>query len=278
MSMKRFLVAAGLGMTLVLLGFTAAHATVYGKIEANFLGVYQKNQGASYYADTDCSTYDINWSGYPGYDSSKPKEYYDDYGSTIAGLYHFKTTKSSYNTYAPLGKDTDFGTFCVDLVQYIGQGVTYRYTVTDLDNAPTPPGAAMHKIWPGQKSDLERLYYGYYDLAKFASDDNEAAAFGLAVWEIVCEHWESSYTVTSGSFKTSSRANARANTILSNLPTIPPNVTPPELVAFVSDCSQDQMWVLTCGGVQYVPEPLTMLGLALGLGSVGVYVRRRRLA
>ena len=29
---------------------------------------------------------------------------------------------------------------------------------------------------------------------------------------------------------------------------------------------------------QHVPEPLTMLGMFLGLGSVGAYIRKRRLS
>ena len=35
---------------------------------------------------------------------------------------------------------------------------------------------------------------------------------------------------------------------------------------------------LTRGTLEVVPEPLTMLGLTLGLGSVGAYMRKRRMA
>jgi hypothetical protein len=193
--------------------------------------------------------------------------------TTQAGIYQFDALSSDFD--AIEAGDT-FGTFCIDLQQHVSAGGIYTFTVTDVNNAPSPTTYSLSTISEAQELDLLKLYAQYYSLAT-GGLVVDAAAFQAAVWEIVNEHWLD-YDVLDGSFKVRSDWTPAplANQWLDSLAdyTLPPQQQP-NLMALLSTCAQDQL-ILIPGGGGDIPEPLTLAGLLMGLGVIGDTVRRRR--
>jgi hypothetical protein len=213
--------------------------------------------------------------------------------TTQAGIYRWHVTKSDFGE---LVVGDYYGTNCFD-TQTISGGKTYTYNVyTDLTQAPVPQSAFVNPTSGGKLSStqvdlLQSLFYRNAVLLWYAAespdptllDPTGRVAIQLAVWEIVWEHTQTSFnlTSTSGSFYVTdidSTYTNRAALMLANLAALSPQekLSAPTLYAFVNDCSQDQMWLIPGGGGPPIPEPLTILGVFLGLGGVGVYIRKRR--
>ena len=194
---------------------------------------------------------------------------------TRAGVHVFEAISSDFE---PIQAGETFTTFCIDLGQYVNSNGIYTYTVTDIKNAPVPTTYSMTTIGGAQELDLQKLYSQYYGVATQGLV-LDAAAFQAAAWEIVNEHWLD-YDVLDGSFKVQSDWSAAplANTWLDSLAGYSlPEGPLPNLTAFVSECSQDQMFIIPGGGGQ-IPEPLTLMGLLMGLGVVSNTLRRRRMS
>jgi len=125
----------------------------------------------------------------------------------------------------------------------------------------------LQKLWSRHAGEIGN------DLTK----DSLAASFNLAVWEIIYEH-TGVLNAKTGSFRSASTTQAnKANEWLADLGSWQVGEIVPDLRALVHEDYQDMLHIIPGGGAPYVPEPLTMLGMFLGLGTVGAYIRRRRM-
>lgn len=162
-------------------------------------------------------------------------------------------------------------TYCVDIYEHVStQSQTYQ--VADLTDAPVAPGntgMAQH-----QADAIGRLYT-YANGQQYGSSNNFAAAFQLAIWEIVSDMDAESSTLTVGSgdfraYNLTAGTTAYLNTLLgvaTNL-TIAPLAN---LRALTNDGAQDQLYDSVV-----VPLPGAAGLAAVGLAGVGLMGRRRR--
>jgi hypothetical protein len=169
------------------------------------------------------------------------------------------------------------GTFCADILQ--SAPTSYRlYDVYHPEEAPIGGGnlaMGVDKAW-----DLRRLFYQH--LGATATADG-AAAFEACVWEIVYENsgtYNVDYTsALKGDFYVKPTSGngwvATANTWLGTLGTDQPDIG---LRVLASSGYQDFALTVPGLGADPIPEPVTMAGLMLGIGSVVTYVRKRRTA
>jgi len=148
-------------------------------------------------------------------------------------------------------------TFCADLEQWALSDFT-TYDVYHPEHAPIGAGNSpmgIEKAW-----DLRRLFSQHWG---DAASDNGAAAFQAAVWEIVYEDTDTyDYDVTDGDLW-----------IEKMLGTGQPDVG---LRVLANENYQDYALVVLGLPADPVPEPVTLAGLMLGVGSLVGYLRRRR--
>lgn len=174
------------------------------------------------------------------------------------------------------------GTFCADVRQYAPTGTTWRlYHVYMPEDGPLcgPATDPNPDAMGARADDLRRLFSNNFGVWEDGiNDDNEAAAFALATWEIIFET-TGTYKVSSGEgrFYTTSTAGfvGLANQWLNELPN---GSTDVNLRILVNEDKQDYAVVVSGDGDEPIPEPLTMLSVCLGLGALGRYARRRRTA
>lgn len=167
-----------------------------------------------------------------------------------------------------------YATYCTDITQYV-TSTTKSYTVVPIEQVPnvSPMGLS--------KADALRNLYTFgagVQLTNAASNDF-AAAFQIAVWEVVSDFNSNlgltSLSVTDGTFKAkSTNGNVLSAGIMNNLNTIfsgifnlPEGAVPVEIAGISHATAQDQIVV--------VPTP-GALALA-GVGG-GLLIKRRRKA
>jgi len=176
------------------------------------------------------------------------------------------------NVVEQASSDNLIDTFCADLEQSALSAFT-TYDVYHPELAPiggdnSPMG--IEKAW-----DLRRLFDQHWGEA---DSDNGAAAFQAAVWEIIYEDTDTyTYDVTDGDLwieiVNGSGWLTTANDWLAGLGTDKPDVG---LRVLANDDYQDYALVVTDLPADPIPEPVTLAGLMLGVGSLVGYLRRRR--
>ncbi len=181
----------------------------------------------------------------------------------------------------------EIGAFCAD-VREVAPNVSdfVEYNIVDLEDAPIGNGNIA--MTADQADALRRLFGAYDGIWRdgVGDDELEAVAFALCVWEIVYET-ESTLDVSmdAGEFyalatfdKDGLRTTARdvANGWLSGVQT--GNVPDIDLRVLANEGWQDYAIIIpgTRGGPPVVPEPMTMLGLMMGVGSLAGYIRKRK--
>jgi hypothetical protein len=183
--------------------------------------------------------------------------------STSAGEFNW-----TYVSGTPLGTGSTFKTFCIDLTHFITPGHTYTYNLDD----PTSPNADAQVFSGGlgaakaaMLSDLFGQYYGNIQ------DNHTAAAFQIAVWDIV---YDGGVPTSSSPFQVISTGTAETMALswLNNLDPQSPGL----MVLDSTSLNQNQ---ITFAPPVVVPEPSTfVLGLIAGAGIFGAALRRRKLA
>ena len=161
------------------------------------------------------------------------------------------------------GSVETFISWCVDIFQYIPGSTPGDYT---LDAGGTTLSATT-------RNDLGRLATMFLTAATTPGAANNAAAFQLAVWEIIYERAPGGYTLGSGNFLSNAATSAPHTTAqgwLSQLNNPANSANNYSLNVYTSSGLQDQVTFTS------VPEPAT-LGL-LGLGLIGLGLARRRTA
>jgi hypothetical protein len=164
--------------------------------------------------------------------------------------------------------------FCIDIRQSV-PGSYSLYNVIDLPTGPIGDGNTAMGV---ARANQIRELFGRFYATSFTN--NQAAAFQAAIWEIENEGTCNPLNVSTGNAligQGNATMQAIANQYLSAL-------TGNELFfdynvrAIGNDCRQD--FVFTVPGIMPpggppVPEPITMGAIALALGGLGVYVRKR---
>ena len=173
-------------------------------------------------------------------------------------------------------------TFCADIVQY-ASGSWLKYYIYEPEDAPI--GGTQNPMGPTKAADLRKLFdnYSAYGLGALPytlgtttyGASQTSAAFQASVWEIIYE--TSTYDVKKNAFQISSGETwtGLSNYWLTHLGTADPCLG---LRVLVNGDQQDFAIVVPGVGRDPIPEPVTMAGLMLGIGSVVTYVRKRRMA
>jgi hypothetical protein len=181
-----------------------------------------------------------------------------------AGVYNF-VNASGYLT-------GSYGGFCIDINQDIYGGTTATWNVADLASAPVP-GQNMG----GLRSDLIRELW-YNDYAKIGNSNSNAAAFQIAIWEIINETATNAdgtlqLGMTGGTFSVSDSDTATLTTANQWLAGLDLHDNGPKyggLIALENTTYQDY--------VTAVPAPpgLVLGGIALAGGALAAGWRRLR--
>jgi len=178
---------------------------------------------------------------------------------------------------AQAGAGHIIASFCMDVRQDAPQGTYQRYSIGAPEDAPV--GGGNTPMGEAKADDLRRLFGGHWT-GNFTNA--EAGAFQAAVWEIINET-SGDYNVYTGAFHIvetwGSGWGNLANAYLSNLEA---NALNMQLAALTNELSQDYALTVPGSGGQHnelpVPEPLTAVGMLLGVGCLVRYVRQRSAA
>lgn len=166
--------------------------------------------------------------------------------------------------------DGDFITFCSDLTQYVSTS-TKTFTVEDLEDMPKSPNI------PAMGADSAQAIFDIYkaaggDQLKANADKTLAAAFQLAIWEIVYDYTGEAgdLDTSSGSFRINSIKNQDAAAVNAHLTSLFGAVgnggTGEGLYGVASWHAQDQLVIVP------LPAPVMLGGIGLGAAFL---VRRR---
>jgi hypothetical protein len=189
-------------------------------------------------------------------------------GGVLAGVYNFDISGGSGITVPGISSYTqlpEWG-FCIEM-QY--STTSYKpYTIKSLQDAPLTGGPLGGPMGATKADAIAELFANH--IADVAGNNTNAAAFQLAVWEIVYENngsWD--VKATGGAADTGFRATGNAaalnlaNTWLGELDGQGAKAT---LYAYSNDTYQDY--------VVQVPVPAAVLLGFLGLGAAGIKLRR----
>jgi len=170
-------------------------------------------------------------------------------GLTVhAGLYGINYQNRAFNAY------------CVDADQYAGTGAMTERDVDVLRNG----------------SYVAYLYERYIGSATTA---RQAAALGVAIWEVLYENNGTVFNASSGKFYITNNSDvaAAANVMLTGMLTgMPANYQPVMDLTVLQSASKQDMLI---GGLNNaVPEPATVAMLLLGAPLMLKASRRRKLA
>ena len=170
--------------------------------------------------------------------------------------------------------DGDFITFCSDLTQYV-TSTTKTYSVENIGDLPKSPGV------PSMGADAAQAIFDIFKSAGGAqllptASKSLAAAFQLAVWEIVYDYdgnvGTSSLDTSGGAFKVTGVNGTYASAVNSHLTSLlgaVGNGASGDGIYGVASCdAQDQLVVVP------LPAPAVLAGLGLG----GAFLVRRRMA
>jgi len=205
----------------------------------------------------------------------------DGYTNTnvYTGLYSWTKT-----AWTEEGEFTPNHGWCVDIPQ--NPGTPYNVD-DDIGSAPVHTGTygpGEQPMGPDKRALIEELFGRYFQWDYVENPGSHVEVneiLGICIWEIVYETYKpiggydlttddtgSSTDLSDGGFYVNSNADtATANSWLDSLDGTGAKMP---MRALISDTYQDFLYP--------IPEPLTVLGMFLGLGSVGAYIRRRRMA
>ena len=171
---------------------------------------------------------------------------------------------------------TSFVAWCLDLAATVATGGEYRYTVTE------DPFGNSFGLSPVQENRVQRLFDRHYaDIKADYNNQLNVVAFQLALWEAVYEADANTPSVSADLFRAVDAgvagAAARANTFLDQAMAY--TGSQQWILTFLqSDPLQGQARSQNLVTATVIPLPATgfMMLSVMGLGGIGVMVRRRR--
>ena len=181
-----------------------------------------------------------------------------------------------------------FKAYCIDVAAEVElTGHLKAYTVKDLQDVVV--GGSVGAAYPtgrvlgATSAAYLREFYALHFLA--VDTDVEAEAFMAGVWEImyddpgaIIDGMPTGYDFTTGYLQAGNFENAAlANTWLDDLGKWEVIGDTNKVFALTNDEFEDVSFVaLNYGGIRIVPEPLTMVGVLMGIAGIGGYVVRKR--
>lgn len=162
-------------------------------------------------------------------------------------------------------------TYCIDVLERIGSG-SRTYDLAELEDAPVTSGGIVPAMGADKAAAIGRLYTAAAG-DQFTANDDFAAAFQLAVWEVIADFGTTGATldIDDGNFQVSSSINAGTQSVLNGLLAAAADDTVgvfQGLGALTNAGFQDQLYSVA------IPLP-GAAGLA-AVGLAGVMVTRRR--
>jgi hypothetical protein len=185
------------------------------------------------------------------------------------------------------GEDpTRYESFCIDLMQEVS-GQYHAYTVDEVPDAPKDGGSAWTPMLDTKGAHVTELWHEHF--AEVA-DATTAAAFQVALWEIIYENTSAdpgvdSYDVSAGDFvligNTSqaviNQANAWLGTVNDGDENLDKNIELKALTHY-SSATNWQDFLYDANPRADIPEPVTVISVLLGACGLGSYIRRRSVA
>lgn len=243
----------GIALSAILVGSLPAHAST--------VDVYAKINGVQYAT-----------SGYTTVDLTLNTKHI---GNVIAGPEQW-TEDVSQSTLILGDANHNFTTYCIEILQDVILGHSYGFMQTSLTDAPKPGDQVIPKPvslpWSGpmgatKAQDIRTLWALDYTNVV---DKITAAAFQLAIWEIVYENTGTKWNVYDGDLTVASGAvGNKANDFLQQVSTSAPKWS--NIITLTSATDQDQ---ITAGPP--VPLPASVWGGMALLGGMLVVRRVRK--
>ena len=193
-------------------------------------------------------------------------------GDTTAGIFTWQVDSTTSSDYT-VGQT--FQSFCVELVQQVRTGNQYDYEIVDPTQVPSPNGDIDAGMAAEQAAMISSLFDQHWDDATDGSSLN-AAAFQIAVWEIVYEGANVNYgdgqaaatgLSTQNGWFTATNNNGATDLADQWLAGLFNNGISAALMGFTSPTAQDQITIVP------LPAPVALAGL----GLLGVALGRRRM-
>lgn len=191
--------------------------------------------------------------------------------SVFAGQLKFSVVNGSGSTGIRL--NGPLMTYCIDVLEQVSGGLN-TYDLAALEDAPVTAGSISPAMGPEKAAAIARLYTAAGG-NQFTTDNDFAAAFQLAVWEVISDFGTTGATlgIYDGNFEITSGLNSGTESVLTALLAAAADDSVglfAGLGALTNEGFQDQLYSVA------VPLP-GAAGLA-AVGLAGVVVARRRRA
>jgi len=168
--------------------------------------------------------------------------------------------------------------FCIEPMEPVPTAGMVEYGIIAPETGPQ--GSDIPPMGLTKARDLSKLFdahMGAWDTGDARADNLAAAAFQLAVWEIVLEDGANAYNLSQnqGAFYATSGASAvaQANEWLAELDSLA--FVDIGLRVLTNQDKQDFAVIIPGFGNPEIPEPLTILAVGLSVAGLGRYARRR---
>ncbi|MGD1914577.1 MAG: hypothetical protein ACFCBV_00100 [Phycisphaerales bacterium] len=163
-------------------------------------------------------------------------------------------------------------TYCIDVLEPVGGGRN-TYNLDALEDSPVTAGSVSPAMGVDKAEAIARMYT-FAAGSQFGSDSDVAAAFQLAVWEVIADFGgDDPMSLTTGDFRVTSTVNSGTQTFLTSLLDAAGDGSISifqGLGALTNEGLQDQIFEVV------IPLPGAAGMAAVGLAGVGLVARRRR--
>ncbi len=190
--------------------------------------------------------------------------------SVFAGQLTFAVVNGSGSTGVLL--NGSLMTYCIDVLEGVGPGLN-TYDLAALEDAPVTAGGIAPAMGAEKAAAIARLYTAAGG-DQFGTDNDFAAAFQLAVWEVIADFGTTGATldIADGNFEVTGSLNAGTQSVLGGLLAAAADDSVAKfggLGALTNSGFQDQLYSVV------VPLPGAAGLAAVGLAGVA-FTRRRR--